>query len=144
MTPTNGRPVAVRRRKRALTKTNDGGRGRAARQDGRLDPSERARTSRTDGAAAEPAGPPRPPAIYLAAARELTAAARLSFCFFFVLFLTNLFVSAESAGSAPSGGVLKQTCPLTRLPSSTSPPEENEKNAVKLKEDEALTTISEA
>lgn len=48
------------------------------------------------------------------------------------LLLMNLFVS-ESASSTPSGSALKQTCPLTRLPSSTSRLEENEKNTVKLK-----------
>lgn len=42
------------------------------------------------------------------------------------LLLMNLFVS-QSASSGPSGGVLKQTCPLTRLPSSTPRLEENEK-----------------
>lgn len=48
------------------------------------------------------------------------------------LHVMNLFVS-ESASSAPSGGVKKQTCPLTRLPFSTSWLEEKEKNAVKRK-----------
>lgn len=73
-------------------------------------------------------GFPRPPTIYLTAGGELMAPARLFFFFFWWICLCRSLPARP-----PSGGVLKQTCPLTRLPSSTSWLEENEKNAVKLK-----------
>lgn len=126
--------MAVHRRKQAVTKTNEGGcrGGRARGEVGWTSLSISELHFQIGGPAAEPAGSTS--AHHLSDCWELMAPA---------LLLMNLFVS-ESASSAPSGGVLKQTCPLTRLPSSTSRPEENEKNTVKLKKKKAPTTISEA
>lgn len=74
-----------------------------ARWGGHLYPS----TSSISGSAVIPLSPwaRHPPAIYLTAGEKTMARA---------CFLIDLFMSG-SAGSDPSGGVLKQTCPLTRL-----------------------------
>lgn len=122
VTFTNSRPVAVHRRRQAVTKMNEGGceGGRARGEVGWTSLSISELHFQTGGPAAEPAGSTS--SHHLSDCSELKAPA---------LLLMNLFVSTSSA---PSGGVLKQTCPLTRLPSSTSRLEENEKNTVKLKE----------
>lgn len=123
--------MAVHRRKQAVTKTNEGGRGggRARgelRRDGRLDPS----------ASTIPRPADLPPSR-----RVSTSSHHLSDCWggadgsgpALFSFFWWICLCRSLPARPPSGGVLKQTCPLTRLPSSTSWLEENEKNAVKLK-----------
>lgn len=125
VTFTNSRPVAVHRRKHAVTKTNEGGSERwASAWRGGMDVSIH-QPAPFPGLTVLPPGPRarHPHTIYLRARGSWGLRPR----FWWICLCQSLPARPLQVGSS------NKHVHLPRLPSSTSPLEENEKNVVKLK-----------